>query len=284
MKKQYAALLSCALCLTMMASCGNKTGGSGTGNGQDAPAETVQQTEQQAEQQIEQQDERQAEQQDEQQAEQQDEQQAERQEQASGNSGGEDAADGTGDDHGAEAGQPDTEELQRREDGERFEAVINMEGMEETVQYEHIVNADLGIEMDYDYEFFVRESEPERECFVSVYDDPAAPRNYLEVTRSTEDAETAAAAVSEALSQDYELYTDSVLLDGAGSCVRIDASEEKGGGIMPELLQTVYIIPAADGCRIAAAHYSIESAEGFGTRFAYLVNTLTVLDSQTEQG
>ena len=32
-------------------------------------------------------------------------------------------------------------------------------------------------------------------------------------------------------------------------------------------MQTVYIIPAANGCLVAAAHYTVESAEGFGARF-----------------
>ncbi len=58
--------------------------------------------------------------------------------------------------------------------------------MEETVRYEHVRNTALGFEMDYDFESFVRRSEPDRECFISVYDDPEAPENYLEVTFSAE--------------------------------------------------------------------------------------------------
>ena len=46
-----------------------------------------------------------------------------------------------------------------RRDGERFEDVIILEGMEEPVRYEHIRNDALGFEMDYDYENFVRHSE-----------------------------------------------------------------------------------------------------------------------------
>ena len=44
----------------------------------------------------------------------------------------------------------------------------------------------------------------------------------------------------------------------------------------------VYIVPAADGCRIAAAHYSFESAEGFGRRFRYIMDTFSVLAAQGE--
>ena len=166
-----------------------------------------------------------------------------------------------------------------RRDGERFEAVIILEGMEETVQYEHVRNDALGFEMDYDYELFVRRSEADRECFVSFWDDPDNPENYLEVTRSSQDAETVAASVSETLSAEYEIRRyDLFPLDRSGSCIRIDASADIGGKTMPAQLQMVYIIPAADGCLIATAHYAIEGAEGFGRRFAYMMHTITVID------
>ena len=59
-----------------------------------------------------------------------------------------------------------------RQDSERFEEIILLEGMEEKVRYEHIRNDTVGIEMDYDYESFARQSEEGRERFVSVWDDP----------------------------------------------------------------------------------------------------------------
>ena len=177
-------------------------------------------------------------------------------------------------------GQAGTAAGTGRQDGERFEDVIILEGMEETVRYEHIRNDALGFEMDYDYESFERQSEPDRECFISVYDDPAAPENYLEVTCSPEDAETVSASIGEALSEDYTITRESYMLDHAGSCIRIGASETKSGGTMPELLQMVYIIPASDGCRIAWEHYRIEGDEGFGRRFSYIVRTLVVTERQ----
>ena len=170
-----------------------------------------------------------------------------------------------------------------RQDGERFEAVIILEGMEETVRYEHIRNDAIGIEIDYDYESFVRRSESGRECFLSVWDDPGHPENYLELTYSAEDADTVAASVRASLSQEYDLIEESRLLERAGSCLRIEASELKGTGRMADQLQVVYLIPAADGCRVAAAHYSVESAEGFGRRFSYMLNTLSVLGRNGEQ-
>ena len=89
-----------------------------------------------------------------------------------------------------------------RQDGERFEEVIILEGIEETVSYEHIINGGIGVEMDYDYERFIRSSSPDREFFVSCWDLPDVPENYLEVTYSPLDADTAAASVRASLSQD----------------------------------------------------------------------------------
>lgn len=169
------------------------------------------------------------------------------------------------------------------QDGERFEEFIILEGMEETVRYEHVRDDKIGFELDYDYERFIRQSGSEYERFVSVYDLPDAPENYLELRYSAEDADTVCASVSAALAKDYEIITESVQLDRAGRCIRIDASNAKGNGGTPELLQTVYIVPAADGCRVAAAHCTFESAEGFGRRFAYMINTLAVIDRQGER-
>ncbi len=171
-----------------------------------------------------------------------------------------------------------------RQDGERFEEVIILEGMEETVSYEHIINGGIGVEMDYDYERFIRSSSPDREFFVSCWDLPDVPENYLEVTYSPLDADTAAASVRASLSQEYDLLESTRELTHAGSAIRIEASEIKGTGRMPDMLQIVYIIPAADGCRIAMEHLSIESAEGFGRRFSYMLNTLVLIDADGGDG
>ena len=165
-----------------------------------------------------------------------------------------------------------------RQDGERFEAVIILEGMEETVQYEHIVRGDLGFEMDYDYESFERYSDPELESFLSVWDGPGNPENFLEVTFSAEDADTVAAAVREELSQTYDLYEETRELNRAGECLYIEASVLKGTNNMADQLQMVYIIPTTDGCIVATVHCAAEAAEGFGRRFSYMLNTLKVID------
>ena len=169
------------------------------------------------------------------------------------------------------------ESSQVRQDGERFEAVIILEGMEETVRYEHIRNEALGFEMDYEYESFVRQSGSERERFVSIWDDPDEPENYLEVTYSPEDAESAAAAVREALSGTYNLTESLRELKRAGECIYIEASLLKDTGEMGDEIQMVYIIPASEGCFVAAVHCAAEASEGFGRRFSYMLNTFAVI-------
>ena len=164
-----------------------------------------------------------------------------------------------------------------RLDGERFEAVVILEGMEETVQYEHVRNEDIGFELDYEYEALERHRASDCEYFLSRYDDPDDPWNYLEVTCSAEDAEAVASAVMAELSDDFDtVVTAQLTLDHAWACSRIDASGAKEGRTPAGALESVYIIPAADGCRVARAHYTVESAEGFGARFAAMMNTLIV--------
>ena len=164
-----------------------------------------------------------------------------------------------------------------RQDGERFEAVIMLEGMEQTVQYEHIVNASLGFEMDYDYENFTRYSDSAMECFISVWDGLGNPENFLEVTRRTEDADTVAASVKEELSQEYDLTESARELDRAGECIYIEASVLKGTNTMADQIRVVYIIPASDGCFVATAYFSSEAAEGFARRFSYMLQTFSVI-------
>lgn len=175
--------------------------------------------------------------------------------------------------------EPEEPTGEGRQDGERFEETIMLEGMEETVKYEHAINKELGVEMDYEYDSLARQSDPESERFVSFYDDPSSPDNYLELTRVPEGKDAAAETVKKDLSEKYEIEMDETTLEGAGDCVRLDVVSLKGGAL-PDRLQTVHIIPAGDGCIIARAHYTLEAAEGFGSRFAYMVNTLSVIDAR----
>lgn len=177
----------------------------------------------------------------------------------------------------------ETQTAVERQDGERFEDTIVIEGMEETVKYEHIRKEAAGFEMDYDYEQFKRQSGADFERFVSVYDDPDTAENYLEVRYNPQDAEAVAEAIDAALSNAYTTSRDdSFELERAGKCIRIDASETRSGGEMPDQLEMVYIIPADDGCRVATAHYAIEGADGFGRRFAYMMHTMAMLPVQGE--
>ena len=167
-----------------------------------------------------------------------------------------------------------------REDGERFESVLFIEGMEEAIQYEHAVNQTAGFEMDYEYETFQRQSEPDRERFVSIYDDPAAPESYVEVVCCSDDAETAAAAISEVLGKDYALYQESLTLNNGVACIHIDASAVADGSRTADVLRAVYVIPADDGCRIALLRYLPEGSDGFGKRLSGMVNTILVTEAQ----
>ena len=165
-----------------------------------------------------------------------------------------------------------------RQDGERFESVIMLEGMEEIVHYEHIRREDLGFEMDYDYEAFARQSTSDRERFVSVWDDPANPENYMELMYTAEDAETVTAFVSEAFSKEYDIITDPREFDQTGTCIYIEASVIKGTNNMADQIQAAYIIPASDGCIVATTHSFVVESEGFGHRFSYLLQTLKLID------
>lgn len=169
-----------------------------------------------------------------------------------------------------------------RQNGERFEDTIILEGMEEKVTYEHIINAALGYEMDYDCALLVRCRESDRERFISTYDDPDNPENYLEVTYSTDAADTVSASISEELSKDYDIVRRPFTLEKAGGCTKIDASNAKDNGGTPDLLQTVYIIPTADGCLVVKALYSFESAETFGKRLSCIMNSLMVINRDEE--
>jgi hypothetical protein len=163
-----------------------------------------------------------------------------------------------------------------RKDGDRFEGTVWLEGTEETVKYEHAVNDAGGFEIDYDYESMTRQSSADKESFVSIYDDINNPENYLEVKYVAENADAVAASISEELSKEYELYTDTCDLSYAGTCTRIDASACVGGEVMPDQLQKVYVVPTGYGAIVGTAHYSIEAAEGFGHAFAYMMDTLIV--------
>ncbi len=171
-----------------------------------------------------------------------------------------------------EASEPETEA--GLQDGQRFEAVIMIEGMEETVQYEHARNEAAGFEMDFDYEMVERQSDANGERFVSLYDDPQDPMNYLEVAFRAEGAEAAAVALQNELTQSFRsVEAEPYQLEGAGACTQVSAYDAADG----QTLQTVYIIPAAGGCLVAREHCTLESAEGFGVRFDQMLHTLSLI-------
>ena len=197
-----------------------------------------------------------------------------------GSESGSGSESGAGSENGAveSTGAQETQATSGRADGERFEGTIILEGMEETVKYEHVINKALGFEIDYDYESFERVSDSDRERFISIYDDKSNPENYLEITRSTESAEAVADAIGAELSKEFDISRETLELDNAGNCICIDASCAKNNGGTPDNMQAVYIIPANGGSIVATAHYFFEAAEGFGRVFGYMVNTMYVID------
>ena len=165
-----------------------------------------------------------------------------------------------------------------RQDGERFETTVIVEGMEETVSYEHIRNEALGFEMDYDYEILERRTEADREVFLALGEDPEDPWNYFEIRRSAGDAETVAAELSVNFSDAYETVSAAPFtFDGAGACTCIDVSGAKDGKAPAGSLLTVYVIPADGSCLVALVRCTFESAGGFGVRANAMLNTLTLI-------
>ena len=161
--------------------------------------------------------------------------------------------------------------------GEHFEGTVPLEGTEQTVHYEAIRNDALGFEMGYDYENFVRQSEADCETFISAWDNPDNPEIYLEITHSSDDAETTAASIAETLSAQYDVSRWEYTLDRAGDCIDLRGELDKEGQMSIWELQMVYIIPADDGCFVAWGHYTQESAEGSGARFRGMMHTFAVL-------
>ena len=166
-----------------------------------------------------------------------------------------------------------TDSTSTRKDGERLENVIILEGMEELVKYEHAVNDVIGIEIDFEYESLVRKSESDKESFISIYDDIDNPDNYLEVTYRAENIDAVAASISDELSKEYEIQTDTYELENAGACTTIDTIASLNGA--GELMK-VYLVSSSEGTIVATAHFTFESAEGFGHLFDYMMDTFVV--------
>ena len=163
--------------------------------------------------------------------------------------------------------------------GDRYPGSVTMDGMPQTVQYEQIRSDALGFEMGYNYERFERQSEPGRERFVLIGEDPARPEVYLEITRRSDTAESAAASIAASLSDVYNPSRGEYTLDRAGRCLTVHADVDKNNLMSIDELQSVYLFPAADGCLVAWTHNTMDSADAFGALYRGMLNTLAVLDT-----
>lgn len=165
-----------------------------------------------------------------------------------------------------------------RQDGERFETTVIVEGMEETVSYEHIRNEALGFEMDYDYEILERRQDADREVFLALGEDPEDPWNYFEIRRTAGDADSVTAGLSTNFSDSYDSVSAAPFtFDGAGACTCINVSGAKDGKAPAGSLLTVYVIPADGSCLVALVRCTFESAGGFGVRANAMLNTLILI-------
>ena len=177
--------------------------------------------------------------------------------------------------------QPSEDTAAGRQDGERFEATIMLEGTEEKVMYEHARDLAIGFEIDFEYESLTRQKGSDAERFISVYDDPSEPVNYLEISYTDKPVDDVISSAASELSKDYETVTEEGALATAGSCTKIITTVAKSKAVS-DRLQTVYVIPAGDGSIVAITHYTLESAEGFGSRFAQMLDTLEVIGRTAE--
>lgn len=162
-------------------------------------------------------------------------------------------------------------------DGDKYDVTIMLEGMEETVSYEHVINSGVGFEMDFECEILNRVSEADKESFISMYEDQSNPQIFFEVEYEGDSTDKVASSISSLLSGSYELTQDTYKLDGAGACTRIVASSTTGDNTV----QTIYIIPAGNGSVVATAHYTLESTEGFGSRFNQMANTIIIIENNS---
>lgn len=161
-----------------------------------------------------------------------------------------------------------------RENGERFEETIMIEGVEETVQYEHYVDTTIGFEIDYEYYELGRSASKEDVTFFSMYDDPNNLENYLEITYSPDDVDLTASNLTSEYSSNFEVIQSSETLNNGVTCTTLALLNPEDGS---KNIQMIYVIPADDGCRVAAAHYTVESMEGFGRRFERTVRSINVI-------
>ncbi|MCR5804329.1 MAG: hypothetical protein K6G47_08690 [Clostridia bacterium] len=162
-------------------------------------------------------------------------------------------------------------------DGDKYDVTIMLEGMEETVSYEHVINSGVGFEMDFECEILNRVSEADKETFISMYEDQSNPQIFFEVEYEGDSTDNVASSISSLLSGSYELTQDTYKLDNAGACTRIVASSTTGDNTV----QTIYIIPAGNGSVVATAHYTLESTEGFGSRFNQMANTIIIIENNS---
>ena len=178
-----------------------------------------------------------------------------------------------------------TQELKpavERQDGDRFDGTITFQGMESTVPYEYLKRDDLGFGMAYAYESFDRESDADKERFVSKWDDPDVPENYIDVVYDPSNSNLMRDYYNATLSELYDVTEVDTTLDNGVECIRMEGSVLKGTNQMDDHITVVYIIPANDGCRIATEHCVTVDSEGFLKQCDAMIKSISVFDANRE--
>lgn len=169
-------------------------------------------------------------------------------------------------------------EPQRLSYGEPFETTISLEGMEEPVMAQNVVSS-LGYTMDYFCEDFTIEPGKTSDLFRWNYDAAELPQNAMIVTRRTESADTAAAAMKTELEGKYVSVEQGVYDLGGEVCAALYASDAKEGSGLPAWTYcNVFVLPAGEGCLVVEQRYAYEAADGIGARVYAMLATLGVID------
>lgn len=177
------------------------------------------------------------------------------------------------------AGETETKEssndaVVKRQVGDRYEEVIVFQGVEEKITFERIANETVGFEMDYDCGNFSRKSDENGDVFALNFDGSY----YMEVTSKNETADAIATSISEELSKNYDVYKSETELNFVGNCTMIHADIKTVDQETLDELQTVYIIPAADGCYVATAHYGYDSSDYYGKLFSMMADSFSIIE------
>ena len=153
------------------------------------------------------------------------------------------------------------------DDGYMYEAVIEVEGMEETVWYANY-RSDKGYAMAYDVERFAPEQYAEYDLFAKLYN-PSYLADFIWISRVYNADEGAAEAKRNALiDAGYSASGISQTRVGSGGYLAKCFSARQG-----EVIARHFFVDAGNGYFTIVVTYTQQTAEGYGTRMLQMLNT-----------